>query len=940
MPSTLRSHLMLCTMRFFSLIFCLFSCCVSFAATIRGSVKDRENGEALTGAVVMIRELRLSTIAGFDGSFELKGVPAGDYDVEISFISYRPGKIRIVLAEKESAATLKVELISLSTTIDEITVVTTQDKSSEASARNAEREAASVMNAVSAKAIELSPDLNVANVLQRMSGMTLDKSGGNGAQYALLRGMDKRYNYTLVNGIKIPSTNSKHRYVPLDIFPADLVDRIEVTKAITPDMEGDAIAGVVNLVMKNAPERLLVQANASAGYSQFFADVPLQTFDRSAVNLQSPYEANPAGYNAVPEDFGKKNLDIHTVNVPVNAIAGLTLGNRFFNKKLGVLVCGNFQLTHRGTRSILFQDDLSRDGQNLPILTDFEDRTYYETQRNTGLHTKLDYHFNSRHHLRLYVADVRYNTTQLRSNDETSLEVSYAPEKGFETRTHSDRFRYNLQELFNATFQGEHGLGPKFSVNWSAVYSRATNATPDEATISYATSLENFKQVPGFIDFGGSTRRWRSNTDGDLAGYLNFKYSLTGKTVKTELSGGGLYRMKTRSSFYNSYTLIPYNPNRPPDSSLYSAKDRDWRNYSDIQWTVRNPRGSVGTSENFDASEDVMAAYSMAKLNFRQLQVIGGLRVEQTLQGYSMLFPAGEKRPTETYSYVDLLPGLHLRYTIKGRHNLRMCYYRATNKPGFQEIVPFIVRGDDYSSAGNPDLKQAVADNIDMRWEYFSDNRDQVMAGLFYKNIRDAIEYAFVDYLGNSHEQVYSPVNSDKALNYGLELDVTKYRRQFGIKANYTWTRSNINSNKLSRVKTARGEDSTAYVTQSRPLFGQSAHVGNVSLLYMGSGNGLSAQLAFSYTGDRLYTVSRYVNNDLWQKGFWQMDFSCEKRFKKGLSVFAKAQNLLNTKVIVYIRNTNPANADKPWHSNSDKTTLVRSEYSKPMYLAGLRYKI
>lgn len=927
-------------MRCFLVIIYFFCCSISFAATIRGTVKDHENGEVLTGAVVMIRELRLSTIVGFDGSFELKDVPAGSYEVEISFVSYHPEKIKVVLAEKESISLVNSELRSLTTNIDEVTVVASQDKSSETSARSAEREAASIMNAVSAKAIELSPDLNVANVLQRMSGMTLDKSGGNGAQYALLRGMDKRYNYTLVNGIKIPSTNSKHRYVPLDIFPADLVDRIEVTKAITPDMEGDAIAGVVNLIMKNAPDHLLVQANVSAGYSQFFADQRLLRFDHSAVNQLSPYEANPAGYNAVPNDFSTKNLDIRQVNLPVNTVAGLTMGNRFFNKKLGVLVSGNYQLTNRGTRSILFEDDLSRDGQNLPILTDLEDRTYYETQRNMGLHAKLDYRFNARQQIRLYVADIRYTTAQLRSDDETSLEVSYAPEQGFETRTHSDRFRYNLQNLFNTTLQGEHGLGSKLGLNWSVVYSKAENKTPDEATITYATSLENFQQVPGFIDFGGSTRRWRHNTDEDLAGYLNLKYNLSGRFVKTELSAGGLYRMKTRSSFYNSYTLIPYNPNRPTDSSLYSAKDRDWKSYSDIQWTVRNPRGSVGTSENFDASEDVAAGYGMAKLNFRKLQVIGGVRIEQTIQGYSMRFPAGEKRPSETYSYVDILPSLHLKYTIKGRHNLRASYYRATNKPGFQEIVPFILRGDDYSSAGNPDLKQAVADNIDMRWEYFPDNRDQVMAGLFYKNIQNAIEYAFVDYLGNSHEQVYSPVNSEEALNYGLEIDVTKYRRQFGIKANYTWTHSNINSNKLSRVKTAKGEDSTAYVTQSRPLFGQSAHVGNISLLYMGSGNGLSAQLAFSYTGDRLYTVSRYINNDLWQKGFWQVDFSCEKRFKKGLSVFAKAQNLLNTKVIVYIRNTNPANADKPWHSAEDQTTLVRSEYSKPAYLAGLRYKL
>jgi hypothetical protein len=145
---------------------------------------------------------------------------------------------------------------------------------------------------------------------------------------------------------------------------------------------------------------------------------------------------------------------------------------------------------------------------------------------------------------------------------------------------------------------------------------------------------------------------------------------------------------------------------------------------------------------------------------------------------------------------------------------------------------------------------------------------------------------------------------------------------------------------KQARIKTKNNQDSTIYVAQTRPLYGQSAHVANFSLLYLDAKSGLNAQLAFSYTGERLYTVSRYINNDFWQQGFWQMDFSCEKKFKNGLSVFAKCQNLLNTPVIVFIKNTNPTNYDKPEHEGDKKTTLIRSEYSMPAYLLGLRFKL
>jgi outer membrane receptor protein involved in Fe transport len=253
--------------------------------------------------------------------------------------------------------------------------------------------------------------------------------------------------------------------------------------------------------------------------------------------------------------------------------------------------------------------------------------------------------------------------------------------------------------------------------------------------------------------------------------------------------------------------------------------------------------------------------------------------------------------------------------------------------------VPYIDASEEPVTAGNKNLRHAVADNFDLRWEFFPGQLDQIMIGTFYKHLKDPIEFAFDKFMNVSQQIVYTPINSDKATNYGIELDVVKYYREWGIKGNYTLTRSEITSEKLSRGKDANGNDITEYVSQTRPLFGQSAHVGNISLLYKGSNNGVSSQLAFSYTGDRIYTVSRYIDNDLWQKGFWQLDASAEKKLNHGISLFVKAHNLLNSHVKVYIKKTNPLNNDVPLHGNDDKNTLIRDEYSMSSYLAGIRYK-
>ena len=124
-----------------------------------------------------------------------------------------------------------------------------------------------VVNVMSAKAIELSPDITVANVIQRMSGVTIERNSSGEGQYAILRGMDKRYNYTLVNGVKIPSPDNKNRFVPLDIFPSEMLDRLEVTKSLTANLEGDGIGGAVNLVMKDAPSERQFTVNLSTGYN-------------------------------------------------------------------------------------------------------------------------------------------------------------------------------------------------------------------------------------------------------------------------------------------------------------------------------------------------------------------------------------------------------------------------------------------------------------------------------------------------------------------------------------------------------------------------------------------------------------------------------------------------------------------------------------------------
>jgi outer membrane receptor protein involved in Fe transport len=270
--------------------------------------------------------------------------------------------------------------------------------------------------------------------------------------------------------------------------------------------------------------------------------------------------------------------------------------------------------------------------------------------------------------------------------------------------------------------------------------------------------------------------------------------------------------------------------------------------------------------------------------------------------------------------------------------NIKASYYKALNKPGFLEIVPFLDNRGDYTITGNSELKNAVADNYDLRYEYLPNQIDQLLAGVFYKKINNAIEEGFQ---GDGHGNNNLTFINSNALNYGLELDGVKYIREFGIKCNYTWTHSITSSPKQYHADGVlkKNTDSTLTVWVQRPLSGQSEHVANISFLYKGVDNGISTQIALSYNGDRIVKVSSDLNGDMWQKGFVQLDCSAEKRFKTGFSIFAKAKNLLNTHSIWYIKYHLDSNNIYPNHENETSTTLIRNEFTDSSILLGLRYK-
>ena len=917
------------------LVYILFFCVCSYAQVIKGTVTDVNTGEPLLGATVLLKEAGKKQLVPLDGTFSFKNVTPGSYELVISYVNYNT-RSQPVTAYSRHVTEIKVSLEPKITELYSILVVG-GGADADRSLRAREKNANQLVNIVSAKNIELLPDITVANVMQRVSGVTIEKNSSGEARYPIIRGMEKRYINTLVNGIKIPSPDNKSRFIPLDLFPTELLERLEISKSLTPSMEGDAIGGTINLVMKDAPVNKLMQVNFSKGYNNIFKQQSFIQFPHAGINKQSPSEINGRNYEASPGDFPVSNLNYAALNNPVNTTAGITIGNRFGKgKKLGILLSGSYQNIFSGTRSTFFLPNAQPGLDNIPQFIDLYSRWYSTQNQRLGVNAKFDYKINQHNKISWFNTYVQLNMYQTRQSFDTVALNSLVDE--------SYRSTWQYQSIYNSTIQGVHQLTPSWVFDWSAGYSIANNHMPDQAQFTHEYPVlvtGSGKVTKGSPDIlSGMSRAWLHNSDKDLSAYINLTKQMRLLNRAFELKFGGLIRDKKRDNFYNSYAL---NPQLPAGSSVQL-----FTHIYDAVYTFKGSNAVAALNgNNYTFDEDVAAGYVQGKWQLlNRLEVLGGVRVENTHQQYNTeLGPEVDAR-TGKISYTDVLPSAQIKYLLGINRLVRLSYYKALARPQFAELIP---DGPDnyetFKEKGNPaTLNHSLADNFDLRYESFHGVADQLLLGVFYKRIKDPIEYTAVKVGVTSQNLI--PTNIGTATNYGFEAVFTKYFGEFGISANYTYTQSKVtNDSMLYSYRNDAGIRTSKYVSETRPLQGQANHVGNLSLIYKSHRIGFDAQLAFVYTGERISLVSPYAGLHYWQQPYKGLDLSFEKRIIKRLTFYTKINNLTNSPAIGSLHmpyNTYIASSgSRPLslQTDADKKIIVQKDYVRTSFLFGLRFK-
>jgi TonB-dependent receptor len=353
------------------------------------------------------------------------------------------------------------------------------------------------------------------------------------------------------------------------------------------------------------------------------------------------------------------------------------------------------------------------------------------------------------------------------------------------------------------------------------------------------------------------------------------------------------YLMKNENDYQKDFTTTNNYP-YPDVVSIFKENILTWLNDQQLQGDA------VYNSANFKSHEDIGAAYAMFKTSIGKLQLLTGVRFEITSQSntHNGLDHGQKVLLSASQNYSDFLPSLHLNYQLNEKQNLRFSVYEAINRPNISETVPYTSRSANGNSSGNPDLKHTTGTCFDARYEIYPEREEVFSAGVFYKYLKNPIEEQVN---GNNDRSI---TNADKCTNYGFELVTIKYFGNFGISANYTYTKSSILQPKNWNDPTANnGLGATLRKIEDRPLAGQSPHLFNLALIFRSSGIGLTSQVTYTMQGKNLVNINSNFGLDGYQLAYNDLGASVEKRLVKHGYLYIKAANLLNESVRFQTKN-------------------------------------
>ena len=857
------------------------------------------------------------------------------------------------------------------------------------------------------------PANNVSEALARMPGVNAvrDATTGEGDRITV-RGLSTELNNYSINGVRLGGAGSRdnnfYRGVRLSVLPPDGIKQITVYKTLTPDRDGDALGGSVDISTPTAFDQdpKYVRLSAEGGmldkydhrkYGQVSGAVARQFSDHFGVYVsgswshrKSQFEQNGVDGDNQPDTWYS---DSETLGWDPNrfVMRGMDLGfgetdvrrwgvntsidyrsdhhdfhirgqynkyqkKEFLNRlnfrndtgknstRLVQVDSSNSSLAQPEDNIVGYDDDLGRiygyttaqivdqDGDGLITDADRRTKSFYSLYGGSGTWDPQGFRLRrfweaTNESGNLATANVggvsRLGTVTL------DYDVSYSQSQdnlddGYTLEFRSDKYGWlgNTGVLFSSS---DDARFPKWLLNAAGM-----EAVQDPSQYAFSSLegevggsreklwqaqfnvewkpdiawLESIKAGGKFYDsrrhtFSGSFLELEA--DGTMADFSDFY----GKEV-TSLFGGaysGLYRLGT--TINNSRMLAELQRAEKGESTIFEG------------FAVDPANAEISDEDSFRFNERVIAGYAMATARFGHAQVIAGLRLEATrnkIEAYNLDQVQGERYTTDSSSFSNLLPSLHVNYDLDDKTKLRGAVWTSFARPDIARMSSAREYGYDTDpdgdgdqnpisqwiltsiSQGNPNLKPMRSLNLDMSLEHYAGRTGAYSVALYYKHITNFLFRSSSSNIrdGTLGENVNPEGVAISMPNNGKWAEV--YGVEFSAQQLLHW---------LPGVLSSLGVGGNLTLQRSKAVTGLSWHPEGYTLPLMETPNTIAnLQLFWERKGWEIYGAWNYQSkfmggiqdfgNNPYEQAYSFVDLTFRKTFLKKSSVQLQVQNLFD----------------------------------------------
>jgi len=853
--------------------------------TLSGRVSDGRTGHSLQGAVVRAEGTTAVAYTDANGRYSLSGLPAGARRIQVEYVGLDIASREVAVAGGGTVA-LDVELASEALKLEAFTVA--ESVRGQALAINRQKTASGLVNIVSEETFNTNLGGNLGFTLQQLPGLSVNEGEDGEPAGVNIRGLEAKYNSVQVDGNRMPASGNSRAF-SIGQLNADAVSNIEVIKAATPDRDGDALGGIINVISRSAFQRdgRTVELTAGGVYydkrEKWNYNGALNYLDifnvggrqkNLGVSLNLSWSETSRDYDNLDKDYAVLRPQFEPALNLQGPVYFHTNAAPQTNYRLTTALSANLSLDYR-----------------LSPATSVYLRPFYRHNDVEAEKPRARYYINSNHNFNAAtgtksIAEASYNTG--RSLPTTLTELRY-----------QNDLSASDNDVYGASFGGRHQLG---STTITFDLFRSNNDSNRDRSLAYV--LRN----PGYSFGYDQTVRWNpvytilngkdpyaANTisRGDLTlaprdaaeKASSAKVDIERKFVGEKLSGavkfGGKFRANVKeqdqaSIVYQTGTAasgFPYADilQRTDAKAFGSLPIYMYPDLNKVDALLRSRPELFALQTNtallndvindYRAEEDVAAAYGMGTLRFGRTTVISGLRMEHNAfkartYRYNSNTPGTPTTVMAKRDYTMWLPGLHFRHELGKNLILRESYNRSYSRPDVNALVAGLNLDTNTGniSGGNPNLQPSTAHNFDVQLEYYTPKGGLYSAGVFYKKMKgfyyetslrftdtDANGYPIPD--PNGARLYNSTDNALGAKNFGLEL-IARQRLLF-LPAPF-----NGFGVALSATLTESDGKYPGRLDEKLPTYGFSDKIYNAALEY--AGGGFRARLSYTYRSDFL----------------------------------------------------------------------------------------